>query len=244
MSIDLLAIGAHPDDAEIATGGLLLRSKAEGYRTGILHLTRGEMASRGDPVTRRREAEDAAAALGLDACEFLDFGDCRVEDDFDSRAQVAEVLRRLRPAVVLAPHWDGVPGQHLAHTDHVTAGRLVSHAVNFASLAKMPVDGEPHRVEQVFYYFLPPDVKATFVVDFTEYADRYADAIKCYQTQFIDTTGAETELVGLVLGAVKEQGSLIRSGWGHAFLAAAPLPLPDPLALTRRGHALAGASVR
>jgi MerR family transcriptional regulator, mercuric resistance operon regulatory protein len=105
MSLDILAVGAHPDDAEIWCGGLLLKMKDRGYRTGIVHLTVGEMGSGGTPAVRRQELMAAANALRLDHVEVLDFQDCRVTDDFPSRLKIAAAVRRLRPTIVLAPYW-------------------------------------------------------------------------------------------------------------------------------------------
>jgi hypothetical protein len=107
MTIDILAVGAHPDDAEIWCGGLLLKLNDRGYRTRVVDLTRGEMGSRGTPEVRRQELMAAAEALSLDHVEVLDFQDCRVTDDFQERLNIAAVVRRLRPTLVLAPHWDG-----------------------------------------------------------------------------------------------------------------------------------------
>jgi LmbE family N-acetylglucosaminyl deacetylase len=133
MAVDILAFGAHPDDAEIGCGGLLLRLKDRGYRTGIVYLTVGEMGSRGTPDIRRQELTAAAKVLGLDHVEVLDFQDCRVVDDFASRLRIAAIVRQQRPTLVLAPYWDGPPGRGVGHTDHQTAGYLVSHGVNFAT---------------------------------------------------------------------------------------------------------------
>jgi LmbE family N-acetylglucosaminyl deacetylase len=81
MPVDILAFGAHPDDAEIGCGGLLLKLKDRGYRTGIVYLTVGEMGSRGTPEIRRQELMAAAKVLGLDHVEVMDFQDCHVMDD-------------------------------------------------------------------------------------------------------------------------------------------------------------------
>src|SRR5882724_6811129 len=105
MSLDILAFGAHPDDAETwCGGGLLLKLKARSYRTGIVHLTAGEMGSHGTVDMLRQELLAAAKALRLDHVEVLEFQDCRVTDDFHGRLKIAVVVRRLRPTIVLAPY--------------------------------------------------------------------------------------------------------------------------------------------
>src|SRR5918912_52701 len=97
MSVDILAFGAHPDDAEIGCGGLLLKLKDRGYRTGITHLTVGEMGSRGTQEVRRQELMAAAKVLGLDYVEVLDFQDCRITDTFETRLKIAAIVRQQRP---------------------------------------------------------------------------------------------------------------------------------------------------
>ena len=65
MSLDILAIAAHPDDIEQTCGGTLIRMVEKGYRTGALDLTAGDMGTRGTPEQRLAEAEVAARHLRL-----------------------------------------------------------------------------------------------------------------------------------------------------------------------------------
>ena len=133
MTVDILAFGA-PDDAEIGCGGLLLKLKDRGYRTGIVYLTVGEMGSRGTPEIRRQELMAAAKVLGLDYVEVMDFQDCRVMDDFESRLKIARAVRQQRPASCwLLMGWSSRAG--VGHTDHQTTGYLVSHGVNLPTSA-------------------------------------------------------------------------------------------------------------
>src|SRR5262245_53818969 len=102
MSLDVLAFGPHPDDAEIGCGGTLLRMKSLGYKTGIIDMTTGDMGW-GTPEIRRKESDDAARILKLDVRENLDLGDCRIEDTFENRCKVAGVIRKHRPQIIFAP---------------------------------------------------------------------------------------------------------------------------------------------
>ena len=63
--LDVLAVGAHPDDVELACGGTLALLARRGKRVGIAHLTRGEAGTRGTVAERRREAERAVLQLIL-----------------------------------------------------------------------------------------------------------------------------------------------------------------------------------
>jgi LmbE family N-acetylglucosaminyl deacetylase len=93
MTIDILAFGPHPDDAEIGCGGMLLKMKSLGYTTGIVEMTRGDMGW-GTPEERDAECAEAARILKLDVRDNLDMGDCRVEDTFENRCKVAQIIRK------------------------------------------------------------------------------------------------------------------------------------------------------
>jgi N-acetylglucosamine malate deacetylase 1 len=231
MTVDILAVGAHPDDAEIWCGGLLLKLKDRGYRTGIVHLTVGDMGSRGTPEVRRQELMAAAQALRLDHVEVLDFQDCRVTDDFESRLKIAAVLRRLRPTLVLAPYWGGPPGRGIGHADHQAAGVLVSHGVNFAHLRALPLDGEPHVVAQIFYYLFPLEMPPTVVVDISDYVDQWVAALKCHRSQFYNPHTHQYDAIDRFLAVARVRGFASETGYAHAFLAPAPLTVDDPFLL-------------
>ena len=79
MKLDLLAIAAHPDDVELTCGGTLLKAAEQGYKTGILDLTAGEMGTRGTPETRLKEAEKAARILRATHRENLYLPDAHLE---------------------------------------------------------------------------------------------------------------------------------------------------------------------
>lgn len=237
MAVDILAFGAHPDDAEIGCGGLLLKLKDRGYRTGIVYLTVGEMGSRGTPEVRRQELMAATKVLGLDHVEVLDFQDCQVTDDFPSRLKIAAIVRRLRPVIVLAPYWDGPPGRGTGHTDHQTAGYLVSHGVNFAHLRALPVEGEPHAVSNMFYYLYPRDMTPSFVVDISEYADRWVEVLKCHHSQFYNSETQRYDFIDTLLAVARAHGFAMGMRYGQGFIAPGPLKIDDPFMLvTQRGR--------
>ncbi len=233
MELDILAIGAHPDDAEIGCGGLLVKMKDMGYRTGVIHLTLGEMGSRGDAKTRAREIDRAAKVMGLDHVEVLGFKDCQVTDDYQSRLKVAEALRRVRPKILLGPYWTGTPGRGLGHSDHLACGNMVLHGANFAHLPKLPVDGEPHAVNRILHYFMPLDVLPTFVVDVTDYIKGWMDAVKAHRSQFYNPQTKKYDAIHFIEGMARHFGRMIRVKYGIGFVTSGPLPLEDPLVLVK-----------
>jgi N-acetylglucosamine malate deacetylase 1 len=231
MSLDILAFGAHPDDAEIWCGGLLLKLKAQGYRTGIVHLTAGEMGSHGTAEMRRQELLAAANALRLDHVEVLEFQDCRVTDDFHGRLKIAAVVRRLHPTIVLAPYWGGPPGRGIGHTDHQAAGYLVSDGVNFAHLPALPLEGEPHTVSDIFYYLFPLDLPPTFVVDISEEVDSWVEALKCHRSQFYNPQTQRYDAIERFLAVARVRGFGLGLAYAQAFIARGPLHIDDPFRL-------------
>ena len=166
-SLDFLTFGPHPDDAEIGTGAFLLKMKNQGYRTGMVILTEGEMGS-GTPEVRSEETRRAARDLKLDVFEILNMGDTRMEDSYANRLTVATAVRKYRPDIVLAPYYGIEPSRGRGHSDHITCGHLVTHGTNFAHLEKFHAEGEPHTVRKILYYFLPPFMKPTFIVPVDE----------------------------------------------------------------------------
>jgi hypothetical protein len=103
MTVDVLAIAAHPDDVEITCGGLMIRMADLGYKTGVLDLTRGEMGTKGTPDTRLAEAEAAGRILGLSVRENAGLPDSRLAVTDESREAVAMFIRRLRPRLAIIP---------------------------------------------------------------------------------------------------------------------------------------------
>src|SRR5450755_2362997 len=133
MPLDILALAAHRDDVEQTCGGTLLKMAERGYKTGILDLTRREMGTRGTMEDRAREAADAARILKVFWREALDIPDGRVENTWENRLKVANVLRQQCPRVLILPYWKG------RHPDHYTASILGYEAAFLSGLAKLAV---------------------------------------------------------------------------------------------------------
>ena len=131
QGVDILAIAAHRDDVEQTCGGTLLKAAQRGQRTGILDLTQGEMGTRGTAEDRAREAADAAEILGVSWRRALDIPDGRVENTWENRLKVANVIRETRPRVIILPYWKG------RHPDHYTASVLGYEACFLAGLGKL-----------------------------------------------------------------------------------------------------------
>ena len=236
MPIDFLVFGPHPDDAEIGAGGLLRKMKNLGYTTGIVDMTTGDMGS-GTPEIRAREAEAAGKVLGIDVRENMDLGDCRIEDTFENRCKAAALIRKHRPEVVLAPYYDLPIGRGLGHNDHYKAGQIVANAYNLAHLAKAPVAGAPFQAKAIWYYFIPPGEKATFVVDVGDAVEDWLASIDCHTSQFYNPDRPRPAHLPSVREAFEAYsrywGMQVGVKFGQAFLATGPLKVDDPMVLVR-----------
>jgi N-acetylglucosamine malate deacetylase 1 len=152
-------------------------------------------------------------------------------DDFQSRLKIAAVVRQLRPILVLAPYWRGPPGRGIGHTDHQAAGYVVSHGVYFAHLRALRLEGEPHAVSDIFYYLFPPDLTPTFVVDISDYVERWVEALQCHRSQFYNPYTQRYDAIERFLAVARARGFARGIGYAHAFIARAPLTIDDPFRL-------------
>jgi N-acetylglucosamine malate deacetylase 1 len=192
--IDILAIAAHRDDVEQTCGGTLLAMHTRGWRTGILDLTQGESGTRGTAADREAEANAAALILNVAHREALDLPDGNVENTLPNRLKLASVLRRLRPRVVILPYWQG------RHPDHYTTATLGYEACFLSGLAKIETphppsepSPAPHRPFKILYASLYADVRPTFVVDITPFAEQRLQSLLAYRSQY----GAQPSGTGL-----------------------------------------------
>jgi N-acetylglucosamine malate deacetylase 1 len=218
--LDVLAVMAHPDDAELLCGGALRKSALAGQRVGVVDLTGGEMGSQGSVEIRGREAARAAEILGLAVRRCAGLPDSRLVNDEASRRVVVELLRALRPRVVVT-HWK--VGRH---RDHRVAAELVRDACFLTGLKKLPAAGEPFRPLQLVYATAfredahPPD----FVVDVTEVVDDKLAALGAYASQFEGAVqagevfpGGDRPLNDQIRAQLAHYGSLIRVRYGEPF---------------------------
>src|SRR3954452_6385711 len=112
MSLDVLAMPAHPDDIEQTCGGTLIRMAEAGYRCGALDLTAGDMGTRGTPEQRVAESECAGRHMLLAWRGNLHFPDARLENTISARMTLAVKIRELKPRVVILPYWQTPPPAH------------------------------------------------------------------------------------------------------------------------------------
>ena len=184
--VDVLAVGAHPDDVEVSLGGLMLRWKQAGRRCAVVDLTAGERGTRGNAQLRASEAAAAAERMGLVERVQLGLPDARLVNDIKSREALAMVVRRLKPRLLLAPWIED------RHPDHAVAGRLAQGAWFAAGLAKLKLEsaGEshsPHRPARLWHYplhTLPSDGASLVLAPIDTLWKAKLDLLRCYGSQF------------------------------------------------------------
>lgn len=178
MSLDVLAIAAHPDDVEQTCGGTLLKMAEKGYRTGILDLTAGDMGTRGTPEQRLEEAAAAAKVLLVEQRDNMRFPDARLENTISARMSLALKIREFEPRTVILPYWEG------RHPDHYRAAEIGYEACFLAGLKKLDEYSEPHRPYKVIYSSLYANVTPSFVVDISAQFERRMAALLSYRSQY------------------------------------------------------------
>jgi bacillithiol biosynthesis deacetylase BshB1 len=217
--VDILAIGAHPDDVELTCGGSLIKMTSAGYSTGILDLTRGEMGSRGNPDLRAEEAAKAAQIMGVARRVNAGLPDGMLENNDASRRVLVEHIRSFRPHTVVLPFMVG------RHPDHRVASETGRDACFLAGLKNYPADGDPHKPSKVIYStsFREDAPKPSFVVNISDEFERKIEAVNCYSSQFEGLTQAGElfptgqALPELIRTQNAHYGSLIRKAYGEPF---------------------------
>lgn len=223
--VDLLAFGAHPDDVEIGAGGIIAKHAQAGFSVAICHLTEAELSSNGTVETRREEAKKAAEILGVQTSISLGLPDRGLKETDEQIIQITQVIRRLKPKVVLAPYYKD------RHPDHVAASQMVKDAVFDAAILKRrtPGDEEVHRVSHFYYYFINNIDEADLIVDISDVYEQKMKALQAYQTQFnlqagqVKTPLNSPTYLSMIQGRDQFWGHQIGTMYGEALVSPTPM---------------------
>jgi bacillithiol biosynthesis deacetylase BshB1 len=187
----ILICAPHPDDAELAMGGTILKLIAQGHQVHICDMTDGEPTPHGSVEIRAREKAAAAKVLGVErTC--LGLKNREVQHTIEARHKLAAVIRAHRPNWVFAPY----PID--AHPDHVAVTKIVEDARFDAKLSKTDIPGEPWHPKRVIYFFcthLRLNFTPNFCIDVSDQIDRKIEAVACYPSQFVGPSGHVPEMV-------------------------------------------------
>lgn len=193
MKLDILTIGAHPDDVELGCGATIAKEAAKGKKVGILDLTRGELGTRGTAETRAHEAKEAASILGVTVRENLAFADGFFVNDKTHQIEVIKLIRKYQPDIVICNAIDD------RHIDHGKGSKLVSDACFLSGLIKIEtslgdgVSQKPWRPKQVYHFIQWKNLEPDLAVDVSGYIDTKMASVLAYRTQFYDANSREPE---------------------------------------------------
>ncbi len=230
MKLDILALGAHPDDVELAAAGSLLKHRDAGKKIGIIDLTRGELGTRGNAELRSIESKNAAEVLGLDARENLNMADGLFEVNQENLLRVVDVIRKYKPEVVLCNATSD------RHPDHGRGAELVSRACFLSGLVKIETGNEAWRPKATYHYIQDRGMQPNFVVDITPYWKKKMESIMAYSSQFYNPESNEPvspisskEFKDFLEGRAREFGRMIGVEFGEGFTTERPIGVPDLL---------------
>ncbi|HOZ20156.1 MAG TPA: bacillithiol biosynthesis deacetylase BshB1 [bacterium] len=233
--LDVLAFGAHPDDVELMAGGTIIKLAQQGYRVGMISLTRGEMGTRGTPEIRSSEFAASAAIMGLAMHRMLDIPDGGVSESEENRLKVIREIRAWRPALLFAPYWE------TRHPDHAHCSHLVREAAFFAGLKKIETGEAAFRPGRVAYYCEHYHFTPSFVVDISDVFETRLEAIRAYKSQVFNpdvvvddedkTHISSPEYFRTIYARAEYWGGRIGARYGEPFLVREALRTDDPFAL-------------
>lgn len=232
MAVDVLVIGAHPDDTEIIVGGTIAKLVARGKRVAAVDLTRGEMGTRGTPETRFQEAQKAAEVLGMVDRICLDMGDGYLENSHQNKIKLMEVIRQFRPLLVMTHHWEDL------HPDHCRAGEIMKDIMYPMGMVNFPAENTPYRPNEVLFFMGHFHFEPSFIVDVGDCLAKKTEAVKCYQSQLYNpevnghaTASAQPDFLLRIEARARHYGSLINKTFGEPFFVRRPVPIDDPVEL-------------
>lgn len=237
MKLDVLAIGAHPDDVELTCGGTILKLVRQGRKVGVLDLTEGELGTRGSREIRASEAAEASKILGLSVRESLGLPDGGIESTPETRTSVIRLIRRYRPEILFIPyHMD-------RHPDHEHAHVLARESWFYAGLQKIATDDgglpqEPHRPKAYFCFMQWQQFVPSFIVDVSAEAEEAFKAMQAFKSQFFNPESRERETMLSAPGFLESMktrlayfGDRIGVRYGEPFYSPRPVKVDDILTL-------------
>jgi bacillithiol biosynthesis deacetylase BshB1 len=194
MKLDVLAIGAHPDDIELSCAATLVKLVRQGRSVGIVDLTRGELGTRGSGTLRVQEAQASAKILGVHIRENLSIPDGNISIDQENILKMVITIRKYKPEILLFPYSND------RHPDHEHAHHLCKDASFFSGLVKIEttLDGqaqESHRPKRYYHYMQWHEFTPSFIVDVSEEFECRMQAIRAFASQFHNPQSKEKETV-------------------------------------------------
>ena len=238
MKIDILAIGAHPDDVELGCSGTIAKEIANNKKVGILDLTKGELGTRGSAEIREKEANDAAKILNVAFRENLNFKDGFFKNDEEHQLKLIQVIRKYKPDIILCNAIDD------RHIDHPRGAKLVIDSCFLSGLKKIVTEynnkeQEPWRPLNIYHYIQWKNLKPDFVVDISNFFEIKIKAVKSFKSQFynenepVQNTPISTKnFLDSIEYRARDLGRLTNVDYAEGFISAR-LPLIDSISVLK-----------
>ncbi len=233
VKLDALAFGAHADDVELSCSGTIIKLGALGYKTGVITLTRAEMATRGSAKIRAQEFAQSAEIMGLASHKMLDMPDGWIEVTGENKLKIIEEIRTYQPRIVFAPYWVS------RHPDHEKTSHLIREAAYLSGLKKLKTDQKPYRPYRVIYYQTRFEFKPSFIVDISDFHAQKMKSILSYKSQFHhkdnvefgedETLLSRPEFLDRIETRDKQYGTYIGVKYGEPFLVREAIKINDPV---------------
>lgn len=223
MNLDILIFAAHPDDAELSMGGTIAKFTSKGLIVGVADLTKAELSTRGNVITRAKETAAASQVLKLKIRENLGIKDGNISISQENLKKVVTSIRKYKPKIVFAPYFND------RHPDHLDASHLIKRAVFSSGLEKFKtvVAGKPqghYRPQKIFYYMQTYLFQPTFIVDISGYFEQKMKSVNEFKSQFHnpsikrdDTFISKPEFLDYVKARAEFYGFQIRKKYGEPF---------------------------
>ncbi len=238
MKLDVLAIGAHPDDIELSCAGTIIKMVKAGRKVGVIDMTMGELGTRGTQAIREAEAKDATKILGVHIRENLRMKDGNIEINEANKLQLIQLIRTYRPEILLIPHWME------RHPDHEHAHHLCREAWFYSGLEKIEtiengIPQEPFSPRSYYHFMQTYEFIPSFIVDISDEFEQRMDAVRAFKSQFYDpqnkdreTFLSSPEFMEMLRTRFEYFGDRIGRKYGEPFFSVNMVGISDPFALT------------
>lgn len=223
MHLDILVFAAHPDDAELSMGGTIAKFTSNGFKVGVIDLTRAELSTRGNVKIRAQETAKASKILNLSIRENLGIEDGGITLSKENLKKTVAAIRKYKPSIVFAPYFND------RHPDHIDASRLIKRSVFSSGLEKFKtfLSGKsqiPFRPKKIFYYMQTYLFEPTVIVDISEHFQTKMKSVREYKSQFhnpelkkSDTFISKPEFLDYVKARAEFYGFQLRKKYGEPF---------------------------
>ena len=226
MKIDILAIGAHPDDVELGCSGTIAKEVSNNKIVGILDLTKGELGTRGSSEIREKEANVAAKILNVAFRENLNFKDGFFINNEEHQLKLIQVIRKYKPDIILCNAIDD------RHIDHPKGANLVIDSCFLSGLKKIVTkyenkEQEPWRPANIYHYIQWKSLKPDFVIDISDHFETKIKSVKAFKSQFYNenettynTPISTKNFLDSIEYRAKDLGRLTNVNYAEGFIAA------------------------